>query len=185
VAARRLLAPARLEEHLDRLYRAALALCASRPDAEDLVQETCARVMSRPRLVRSGSELAYLLAALHHTFVSLRRRDRRRPAAAPLDEERDPVDERLWANPAATSETQLLYAAIAALPDEFRMALVAVDVVGLSYREAARALRVPEATITTRLFRARQRVAAELVGDRPASPPRAERQERGAGHTLS
>ena len=55
-----------------------------------------------------------------------------------------------------------LYAAISSLPDDFRDALLAVDVVGLSYREAARALRVPEATITTRLYRARRRLAEAL-----------------------
>ena len=43
--------------------------------------------------------------------------------------------------------------------------LLAIDVLGLSYREAARALRVREATITTRLHRARQRVARDLQGD--------------------
>ena len=54
---------------------------------------------------------------------------------------------------------QEVYATIAELPEDFRLALVAVDVLGLSYREAARALRVREATITTRLFRARKQVA--------------------------
>ena len=49
------------------------------------------------------------------------------------------------------------------LPDNFRLALVAVDVLGLSYREAARALRVREATLTTRLFRARKQVAERLA----------------------
>ena len=55
-----------------------------------------------------------------------------------------------------------MHAAIAALPQEFRDALVAVDVAGLSYREAARALGVPEGTLTSRLFRARDRVARRL-----------------------
>jgi RNA polymerase sigma-70 factor (ECF subfamily) len=45
----------------------------------------------------------------------------------------------------------------------FRDVLVAVDVVGLSYREAAGALRVREATVTTRLHRARQRLARQLA----------------------
>ena len=65
---------------------------------------------------------------------------------------------------------QELYATIAALPEDRRLALVAVDVLGLSYREAARALRVREATITTRLFRARKQVdtAARPLQDPPA-----------------
>jgi RNA polymerase sigma-70 factor (ECF subfamily) len=59
-------------------------------------------------------------------------------------------------------ETKELFAAIAGLPDDFRDALVAVDIAGLSYAEAARALRVREATITTRLHRARQRIAGQI-----------------------
>ena len=57
-----------------------------------------------------------------------------------------------------------MYAAIAELADEFREALVAVDIVGLSYQEAARALGVPEGTLTSRLFRARDRVAGRMRG---------------------
>ncbi len=56
-----------------------------------------------------------------------------------------------------------IYETIAELPEDFRMALVAIDVLGLSYREAARALQVREATITTRLFRARKQVASRLA----------------------
>ena len=47
-------------------------------------------------------------------------------------------------------------------PDDFRDALVAVDVAGLSYEEAARTMGVPEGTLTSRLFRARDRVARRL-----------------------
>ena len=47
---------------------------------------------------------------------------------------------------------------------------IAVDLVGLSYGEAGRLLGVREATITTRLYRARQRVAQTLTGnDRSAA----------------
>jgi DNA-directed RNA polymerase specialized sigma24 family protein len=42
---------------------------------------------------------------------------------------------------------------------------VAIDVVGLRYREAATALNIPEGTLTTRLFRARKRVADALRSD--------------------
>jgi RNA polymerase sigma-70 factor (ECF subfamily) len=47
---------------------------------------------------------------------------------------------------------------IAGLAPDFRDALVAVDVAGLSYREAAKLLGAKEATITSRLFRARKQV---------------------------
>ena len=52
-----------------------------------------------------------------------------------------------------------MYAAIAMLPDDFRDAVIAIDVVGLSYQEAARALGLREGTITSRLHRARRRIA--------------------------
>jgi hypothetical protein len=52
----RTLDPARLGDHLDRLYRAAWALCGSREDAEDLVQDTYTRVLARPRLLRHEDE---------------------------------------------------------------------------------------------------------------------------------
>jgi len=76
-----------------------------------------------------------------------------------------------------------LFAAIATLPDDFRLALVAVDVVGLSYREAARALGTQEATIASRLHRGRDRVAQRLATDAPplADAPRRE----GAGPRRS
>jgi len=60
----RLLDSNRLDDHLDRLFRAAWALSGSREDAEDLVQETYARVLARPRLLRNEDDLAYLLPLL-------------------------------------------------------------------------------------------------------------------------
>ena len=73
------------------------------------------------------------------------------------------IEDRSAVQPEARLESAELYAAISELPDDFRDALIAIDVVGLSYREAAQALKVREATITTRLHRARQRVARTLV----------------------
>ena len=55
-------------------------------------------------------------------------------------------------------EQRELLGAIAELPEEFRDVLVAVDVAGLSYKEAARLLGVPEGTVMSRLYRARKRV---------------------------
>jgi RNA polymerase sigma-70 factor (ECF subfamily) len=163
----RRLDPDRTVDHLPRLYRAARAWTRSREEAEDLVQETYAQVLARPRLIRGEGELAYLTRALRNTLVSQRRAEGRRPAAVPLIDELG-AGARSSDDPAEAVEIREVHAAIAELPEEFRDALVAVDVAGLSYREAARALGVAEGTLTSRLFRARDRLARRLeegVGD--------------------
>jgi RNA polymerase sigma-70 factor (ECF subfamily) len=165
----RQLDPARLGDHIDRLYRAAWGLCGSREEAEDLVQETFARVLRKPRFLRAEDDLGYLLRVLRNTYVSSRRSAARRPAAATLPEELELVEDPRAAQPQQRLENAEVFAAISALPEDFRDVLIAIDIVGLSYREAARALQVREATVTTRLHRARQRVASALLGDRAAS----------------
>jgi len=159
----RTLDPQSLTQHVDRLYRAAWALCGSREDAEDLVQETFARVLARPRVLSGGDELYYLMRVLRNTFFTSRRTASRRPVMVATPEDVVVADPRPMGQPEHALEMQEVYATIAALPEDRRLALVAVDVLGLSYREAARALRVREATITTRLFRARKQVASELA----------------------
>jgi RNA polymerase sigma-70 factor (ECF subfamily) len=163
----RRLDPNHLGDHLDRLYRAAWALCGSREDAEDLVQETYARVLQKPRMIRSEEDLGYLLRVLRNTHFSRLRAAARRPRPEPFaDDDIDRLEDPGGNGPEAALDASELYALIAALPDPFRDALVAIDVVGLSYREAARALRVREATVTTRLYRARQRLAHALGTER-------------------
>ncbi len=61
--------------------------------------------------------------------------------------------------PAEAFEVREVFTLIAGLSDGFRDALVAVDVAGLTYGEAARLLGVKEATITSRVYRARLEVA--------------------------
>jgi RNA polymerase sigma-70 factor (ECF subfamily) len=161
----RQLDPTALGDHIDRLYRAAWGLCGSREEAEDLVQETFARVLRKPRFLRSEDDVGYLLRVLRNTFFSQRRTAARRPQTSPLPDDLDVIEDPSAVQADSRVQSAELYSAISALPDDFRDALVAVDVVGLSYGEAARALRVREATITTRLHRARQRVAAALVPD--------------------
>ncbi|MCL2769109.1 MAG: hypothetical protein FWD42_03245, partial [Solirubrobacterales bacterium] len=58
-----------------------------------------------------------------------------------------------------------VYEALGGLTDPLREAVVAVDIVGLSYREAARALGCKEGTIMSRLHRARTQLASELLAD--------------------
>jgi len=161
----RQLDPEALGDHIDRLYRAARGLCGSREEAEDLVQETFARVLRKPRILRSEDDLGYLLRVLRNTFISTRRAAARRPQATAPPEALDTIEDRGSAQPEARIEAEEVYQAISALPDDFRDAVVAIDLIGLSYREAARSLGVREATITTRLHRGRQRIARAISGE--------------------
>ena len=155
----RLLDPESLGDHIDRLFRAAWALSGSRADAEDLVQETFARVLAKPRRIRNEDDLGYLLQVLRNTFISSRRKAARRPVSAVVEEGYEPVDPRTGSRPDQAAEAREVFTVIAGLPDVFRDALVAIDVVGLTYGEAAELLGAKEATITSRLFRARAQVA--------------------------
>jgi RNA polymerase sigma-70 factor (ECF subfamily) len=171
----RILDPQSLTQHVDRLYRAAWALCGSREDAEDLVQETFARVLSRPRVIHGDEDLYYLMRVLRNTFLTSRRTAGRRPVTVATLDDVQAAETRTTAQPEQALEMREVYATIASLPEDFRLALVAVDVLGLSYREAARALRVREATITTRLFRARKQVSARLLPPEPRASGASER----------
>ncbi len=162
----RILDPSTLGDHIDRLFRAAWALSGSRADAEDLVQETFALVLAKPRRIRNEDDIGYLLSVLRNTFLSSRRAAARRLRPEALAEGVDPVDPSTATRPDQAAEAREVFAVIAALPQPFRDALVAVDVVGLSYAEAGELLDAKEATITSRLFRARAQVARGME-----SPP--------------
>ena len=157
----RVLEPEILSLHLDRLMRAALAMCASRADAEDLVQEVCLRVLTKPRIVR-GSELAYLHGVLRNTFITdyQTRARRKTTPVEPASLAHLPDGRRF--DPELGAMAREVHKAIAELPGHYRDAVVAVDVLGLPYAEAAEALGVPGGTIMSRLYRGRSAVAARV-----------------------
>ena len=161
-AAPRRLDPETLPDHVTRLYRAAWAMCGCREDAEDLVQETYAKVLAKPRLIKNDDELGYLMRVLRNTYVSQLRTADRRPRTAELLDHAHPPETRTSLRPEDAFEACEVYAAVSALPAPYRDALVAVDVAGLSYKEAAKALGTREGTIMSRLYRARQSVARTL-----------------------
>ncbi len=178
--------PQSLPKHLDRLYRAAWALCGSPHDAEDLVQETCARVLTRPRQLHGQDELAYLMQALRNTFLTQRRTAARRPRTGTSTlEDIEPVDPRTGERPQEALQAREVLETIGGLGENYRLALVAVDVVGLSYREAADALGTREATIATRVFRARAQVSNALDERRGQPAPAATPAAAGAPPTAS
>jgi RNA polymerase sigma-70 factor (ECF subfamily) len=150
--------------HIEALFRAACAMSGSRALAEDLVQETYVNVLSKPRLIRRDDDLGYLIKALKNTWYSHLRRERTRRAAT--DEGIEDPDTLSGAHggsdPQQAAETQEVLDALGALPENYREVVAAVDVAGLSYAEAAKALGVKQGTVMSRLYRGREQVAQAL-----------------------
>jgi RNA polymerase sigma-70 factor, ECF subfamily len=150
---------------IDALYRAACAMSGNQQVAEDLVQETYVKVLSRPRFLRNDDDLGYLIKALRNTWYSHLRAERvHREAAAPGGREPEEVaDTGTRRDPEASYEASEVLDALAELPDPYRETLAAVDVAGLSYAEAAKALGVKEGTVMSRLHRGRDQLARALA----------------------
>jgi RNA polymerase sigma-70 factor, ECF subfamily len=148
--------------HLDRLHAAAFALSGNRADAEDLVQETYLTILRRPRQLRGSSELAYLMTMLRNRFIDDCRTAARRQMSVGLYELDDQPDPRAGLRPDRMAEDREVLGAVHALDSPFRETVVAVDVLGLSYKEAAAALAVPVGTVMSRLARGRDRVVLAL-----------------------
>jgi RNA polymerase sigma-70 factor (ECF subfamily) len=151
-------------DHLTRLYRLAWALCGSPHVAEDLVQETYLRVLSRPRFLRQGDDFSYLARALRNQLVNHARAGARRGRSGPPLDEIEIADERRTDDPERALMAAEVYRTVAALPAEHRDVIAAVDVAGMTYDEAAKALSLPVGTVTSRLHRARAQVARAIDG---------------------
>ena len=124
------------------------------------MQDTYEKVLRRPRFLRHDQDLAYLLRVLRNTWISSRRTaatavvDPGGEEIEAIEDPRDPVAQAIEMGP--------LYDALRGLTPPLREAVIAVDVVGLSYKDAARALRTKEGTVMSRLHRGRSRIAQQL-----------------------
>lgn len=156
--------------HLDALYSFALKLSRSRDDAEDLVSDTMLRAIERWEQYRLGTNIrAWLFTILYHLFVSRKRRIDAREVMAPDDSDGsgafEPVGE---SDPERSFYDSFIdeqvVAAIEALPDEYRSAVMLSDVQGMRYAEIAQVLGVPEGTVKSRLFRGRRILQRKLRG---------------------
>ena len=154
-----------LEAQIPGLRRFACALLrGDRERADDLVQDTLERALSRWHLRRNqGNVRGWLYTILYNRFLSDQHRLKRRGLHDALSEETElpGVD----GGQASTLEHRDLLRAFSALPEEQQSVLLLVGVEDLSYQEAARVLGVPIGTVMSRLSRGRERLRHRMYGD--------------------
>jgi RNA polymerase sigma-70 factor (ECF subfamily) len=154
--------------HLPRLRRYARALTGDRYRADDLVQDTLERALTRQSLWQRGTKLdSWLLAIMHNLFVNQIRSNARQHTEA-LDDM--PLEPAQRATQSDALEVRDLQAALSALPIEQRAVLLLVTLDERSYEETARILDIPVGTVMSRLSRARDRLR-QLLDGAPATGP--------------
>ena len=165
-----------VDRYWDRLYRWLYHLTRDRHAAEDLTQETFLKALAAIRSFRPGSNFrAWVFRIGHNNFVNQKRADRRAKQQLP-----DDLAEAGRGGPVESAENrealEVVAAAVAALPPDFRAALLLRVEEGLSFREVAKVLGTTEETARWRVFKARQKLVKVLAPE--LLPP-------GAGESAS
>ncbi len=155
-------------QYLDQLYGAAMRMTRNPSDAEDLVQETYMKAFAAFSSFTDGTNLkAWLFRILTNTYINIYRKKQRQPYQTPTDTLSD------WQLADAESHTSRglrsaevealdrladvdIVNALAAMPEDFRMAVYYADVEGFSYKEIAEIMETPVGTVMSRLHRGRK-----------------------------
>ena len=156
--------------HLRAVFNVARRLTRRDDAARDLTQETYLRAFIKFDHFAAGTNCrAWLLSITYSLFVNRYRRQQRGPDLVAIDERVPNARALAQATPSPTRLTPAraaaeadVEAALAELPEEFRAAIMLVDVQDLTYEEAAIVLACPVGTVRSRLYRARQQLAVRL-----------------------
>jgi len=153
-----------LRDNYDRLYGVCRRLTGNDADAADACQEALIAVVRNLAKFDNRSQFgtwAYRIA-VNASLDEMRRRKRR---AQPDERRVGTVAERADPSPeigTTVTDRLVLDAAIAALPPDFRAAVVLRDVAGLDYAEIAETLQIPAGTVRSRIARGRAALAETL-----------------------
>lgn len=161
-------------QYTNQLYAAALRYTKNSHDAQDLVQDTYAKAFTAFHQYTPGTNLkAWLYRILTTTFINSYRKDQRRPqiAAGELEDWQIHDAASHTSNLGRSAEDEALdqitdidvKSALAALPEDFRMAVYLADVEGFSYKEIAEIVGVPPGTVMSRLHRGRKLLREALA----------------------
>jgi RNA polymerase sigma-70 factor (ECF subfamily) len=159
---------------LREMYAGALRLTRNPADAEDLVQETYLRAFRAFSSFEEGTNLrAWLYRILTNAFINLYRKRQREPQTVSDDElpEWYLYDQLAEGGAEASAESLVLeslpdedvQAALAELPEQFRLAVLLADIEGFSYREISQILEIPLGTVMSRLHRGRRALEKRLL----------------------
>lgn len=163
--------------YLDHLYRVAFHLVRNADEAQDCVQETCARALSAYGQFAPGSNMkAWLTRILYNFFFDSYARNKRMVAAEDLARFTDggEAEQNFWDSVMVDQpgpEKRILQQELGAkigvalkrIPEEFRAPIVLVDMGDFSYAEAAEILACPIGTVRSRLSRGRKLLQKLLV----------------------
>jgi RNA polymerase sigma-70 factor (ECF subfamily) len=144
------------------MYTVAYRLAGNDEDAQDLVQESLIRVRRGLERYEPGSLEGWLARIVTNVFLDEVRRRRRRPTDALPDDPERVLPPSPGADEVSTQLSDDVQAALAALPEEFRVPVVLCDVADQSYEQIAASLGVPVGTVRSRLHRGRRMLRTML-----------------------
>ena len=156
-----------LETHIPGLRRYACALLrGDRVRADDLVQDSLERALSRWHQRRSDGDLrGWIYTILYHRFLTDRRRQRRDFVYGSLTEVLEREEPGVVGEQEAALAQRDILRGLAELPEGQRSVLLLIAVEDFSYEQAARILAVPIGTVMSRLSRGRERLRQYMNGD--------------------
>jgi RNA polymerase sigma-70 factor (ECF subfamily) len=153
-----------LVAELPHLMRYARSLTRDADMANDLVQDTTTRALSRLNLFQAGTNMrAWLFTVMHNLHRQNLRKSSRRAAPMQISEE---IENRIASVDDATQRLALrdMDRAVAELPEEQRQVLLMISLEDMSYQDTATALGIPVGTVMSRLARARERLRRAVEG---------------------
>jgi RNA polymerase sigma-70 factor (ECF subfamily) len=153
---------ARLRESSTLAFRVAYGVLRHRQDAEDVAQEAFVKAYRSFRQLRDRDRFRAWLVRMTWRLALDRQRGDRRRAVREVLHANGPLATGAPDELAARERASHLWAAIDALPDKLRVAVVLSNIEGHDVAEVARLLNVPPGTVKSRLFLARQRLKEQL-----------------------
>jgi RNA polymerase sigma-70 factor (ECF subfamily) len=159
-----------VRDHGARVFRLAYRLTGNVHDAEDLTQDVFVRVFNSLHRFQPGTFEGWLHRITTNLFLDSARRKQKIRFDGLADGAADRLPSR-WPTPSEElADADLdhdVAAALAALPPEFRAAVVLCDIEGLTYEEIASVLDVKIGTVRSRIHRGRAQLRRALEHRRP------------------